>query len=68
MIAGDPPIPIPPVTFPLLSFKLDLEPAAAGHPQGINQMCAKHFCGIFFYLHSMSMIYISKVCVSLINS
>ena len=36
VIAGDPPIPTPAVTSPLLSFGLDLEPAVAGLPRGIN--------------------------------
>ena len=36
MIAGDPPIPTPPATSPLPSLVLDLEPAVAGLPRGIN--------------------------------
>ena len=44
MIAGDPPIPIPPATSPLPSLVLDLEPTVAGPPQGIDlgQMYEKH--------------------------
>ena len=62
MIAGDPPIPTPPATSPLLSFGLDLEPAVAGLPRGINlgQMRDKHFWQIVLS-YSMSMIYIFKI-------
>ena len=61
MIAGDPPIPIPPATSPLPSLVLDLEPTVAGPPQGIDlgQMYERHLYYVMFFHLSYSVIYIS---------